>query len=464
MKKDQLKKIIVEVLLESKLSKITNVLERETFNFLNRSLEKYKKDSKKYEKQIFENVYSYPLRFRVRIIVMRDINAQHDVATVSGQSSEKKNTSYLDLIITLNPEDEPQVYNTIRPDIKGFFRHELEHKIQFGMNKVANKPILTAEEDQAYINALDRDDIYSYFVNKLEVPAYVKQMYAVAKTKKISFQDQCEHYLNNAMLLDYINDDEKNKILEVWYEYAKKELPALNLESKGNQLVTLLLEIKLDGFVSQISNSIMNFIRQSREWHIIGMDKKIGPLDKSTGYRIKRFADYETPINFTLYFAIQRTNKVSKIGFVIDANSGDFNDDPNILLSVTLDPNQEPKVYSTLLGYIKDVLRHELEHMTQVGINQIEGREKPELEKIRAKINKSKTDKYKYFLLRDEIPAMVKGMETRAKYEKKPIDLIFSEYLDYFIEQNMITEEQKSIVMKVWIDYVKKHLPLAKLS
>ena len=230
------------------------------------------------------------------------------------------------------------------------------------------------------------------------------------------------------------------------------------------QLTTLLLEIKLDGFVSQISNFIMQYVKKTKTYYDLGQEKKIGPLDKNTGYRVNHFADYEEPIIFTLYLALQRTNKVSKIGFAVDANSGDFKDDPNILLSIALDPEKEPQIYSTVLGYIKDAIRHELEHMTQEGINRVKGREKSELIKVRKKINKSKTEKYKYFLLRDEVPAMVKGMYTRAKYEKRPIDLVFSDYLDYFVDEKMITEKQKQIIIKVWIDYTKKQYPLAKFS
>ena len=110
------------------------------------------------------------------------------------------------------------------------------------------------------------------------------------------------------------------------------------------QLTTLLLEIKLDGFVSQISNFIMQYVKKTKTYYDLGQEKKIGPLDKNTGYRVNHFADYEEPIIFTLYLALQRTNKVSKIGFAVDANSGDFKDDPNILLSIALDPEKEPQI------------------------------------------------------------------------------------------------------------------------
>ena len=109
---------------------------------------------------------------------------------------------------------------------------------------------------------------------------------------------------------------------------------------------------------------------------------------------------------------------------------------------------------------LNDVVRHELEHITQVGKNKIAGRVKPSTSRQRELSQKD----YRYFLLRDEIPAMVAGMYRQAKTQKKELDIVFSNYLDYFIEIGQMTEEQKTLVMDTWIDYVKKNYPAAKFS
>lgn len=551
------------ILLET-FDKFAGILTNEIFEFL----KKTKKDYDINKKQIYKFVkqYSSPIKIYLKFIVARGDDITE--AEFDGYSQEYANgKSILAVNIFLNPKDEPTIYSQLAGRIKGLIQHELEHKTQEGINKKPGKIFLTAEEQKLYSDALDSGDFFSYFTNKMEVPAYAKQMYTVAKFYKIPVNIVVDVFLQNAVNAQLLTEEQKQKIKNIWMDEIKKRFPTAKIQetfikvnvnenlvshckkelkyaglfhklanfetltpitsdanewqdvskysndksntlfqnkrnpaifSKDNlrtwynvddvqnvnesiiflksllnesyfqkyklilnendlKLTTLLLEIKLDSFVSQLANELMYYIKKTKKDYDLGQEKKYGTLDKNSGYRVKEFKIFDEPLEFTFYVAILRKEKINELGYFVDGSVDNSGDDDNILISLAIDPTKEPMIYSNMLGNIKDVLRHEIEHLTQSGINKIEGRERPTSNSIRARINKTKNQKYKYFLLRDEIPAMVKGLITLSKYKHEPLQKVFSDYLDQFINQNLISQEQKDLIISTWSDYVKKN-------
>jgi len=194
-------------------------------------------------------------------------------------------------------------------------------------------------------------------------------------------------------------------------------------------------------------------------WKIIKFSKASYDLDNSdnvVAYNI----DYRVvpKLDFVLQFIIERTSLDGS--FQLDANIDDQGEDIKILLR--LDPDAEPSIYIQLNPKLHDVVRHELEHATQkFGKNYKHGKELPTSPEIRYVIQTTPDRIWEYFILDDEIPAMVRGMYKQAKVEKKPIDVIFNTYLDAFIISNDITNEQKSKILEIWIKYVNDNLPSA---
>ncbi len=111
---------------------------------------------------------------------------------------------------------------------------------------------------------------------------------------------------------------------------------------------------------------------------------------------------------------------------------------------------------------IKDVVRHELEHLTQDGENEKGGawHEDPKLRRpskymqddqfLRDLIDANFLPKSDYFKLEKEVDAMLQGMYFKAKKSKTPFKQVLNDYLDIFVDQGSISKEEKENILDVW--------------
>ena len=122
---------------------------------------------------------------------------------------------------------------------------------------------------------------------------------------------------------------------------------------------------------------------------------------------------------------------------------------------------------------IKDVVRHELEHLTQDGENEKGGawHEDPKLRRpskymeddqlIRNLIDAKLLPKSQYFKLEKEIDAMLQGLYFKAKKSKRPFKDVINTYLNIFLDQETITQEEKENILDIWRSRAKSlSLPL----
>jgi hypothetical protein len=149
------------------------------------------------------------------------------------------------------------------------------------------------------------------------------------------------------------------------------------------------------------------------------------------------------------------------------ADGGAYTEDKEyafIQLELTLDPANEPACYNKVVGVMKDIVRHEIEHLTQAGPNRLPQRPRATRSATRNKIAVNRGNAYKYYLLRDEVPAMVVGMNRLARHEKKPLDVVFLEFLEDQKPTKFLTDKEIRLIMKTWIAYARKRLPDALYS
>ena len=200
------------------------------------------------------------------------------------------------------------------------------------------------------------------------------------------------------------------------------------------------------------------------------------------GKEIFKEFEYSNPLEFTLSIKIVRVEEFEPAkskdfsglpwevinfenkGFAIDANSfiPKANElvDPEIEVVVYISPEAEPQCYPVLNYKLIDNIRHELEHLLQKGINKKSGH----IINTRKSVRADAQNNYRYFLLSDEIPAMVAGMYASAKKKRVPLDQEFTEYLQPFIETEVISQLEADKVITSWIDFAKKVYPAAKFS
>ena len=202
-------------------------------------------------------------------------------------------------------------------------------------------------------------------------------------------------------------------------------------------------------------------------WKIIHTTRKIYEIKRKSNSFKKEFPEYDggqkTGMLFDMTITVSR-NTHEKIACHVDGFAVPDEELVNELqIFVNIHPAAEPKIYSYLNALIQDTIRHELEHLTQGGDNVREHKPKPSTDAMR-KATEIPEKEWKYFLLRDEIPAMVQGLYRRAKILKRPLDTVMMEYLNYFKSVGELDDSHISKIMKEWLEFAHKNLPQAKYS
>ena len=165
------------------------------------------------------------------------------------------------------------------------------------------------------------------------------------------------------------------------------------------------------------------------------------------------------------YFDFEGIVKITDDEYNVDggANVGfdDKGDEITPILSVKFKIPKNPD-WQKVSFDIKDVVRHELEHLTQDGDNEKGGawHEDPRLRRpskymqddqfLRNLIDANLLPKSDYFKLEKEVDAMLQGMYFKAKKSKTPFKKVLNDYLDIFVDQGSISKEEKENILDVW--------------
>jgi hypothetical protein len=112
-----------------------------------------------------------------------------------------------------------------------------------------------------------------------------------------------------------------------------------------------------------------------------------------------------------------------------------------------IDPKLLPKYWEEISMNLKDVVRHEIEHLTHgEGINLNPAKELEDDHLIRKLIDDKLLKPVNYFKLMKEVDANLQGMYFRAKKEKRP----FRDVIDNYLDSQPINNEEKEEVLNIW--------------
>lgn len=146
-----------------------------------------------------------------------------------------------------------------------------------------------------------------------------------------------------------------------------------------------------------------------------------------------------------------------------DVNGDAFNetkrnaaDPPLIEIRLQLDPEYYPSILSEVAMHLRDLLRHEIEHLTQSGWNTVDGKFIASDQAMRRKIESGNLPPARYFTLPKETPAMIQGMYMKAKKSRMPFKQVVNDYLDRFVADNTISETEKQQIIDTWRTYLPK--------
>ena len=112
-----------------------------------------------------------------------------------------------------------------------------------------------------------------------------------------------------------------------------------------------------------------------------------------------------------------------------------------------IDPELLPEYWEEISMNLKDVVRHEIEHLTHgEGPNLNTGKFMEDDELIRKLIDADLLPPAQYFKLEKEVDANLQGMYLRAKKEKR----LFKDVIDTYLNAQDITPEQKEEILNLW--------------
>ena len=160
----------------------------------------------------------------------------------------------------------------------------------------------------------------------------------------------------------------------------------------------------------------------------------------------KKQGKFKTLIkNDDVEFDLDATIKFTNSGEpVVDGGLEETEDGFTIFVDFEVNKNDLPQKWSEVSMGLKDVIRHEVEHITQANLETSKFMEDDQL--IRGLVDAKLLPPAQYFKLEKEVDANLQGMYFRAKKEKKPFIDVINDYLN----KQDITPEQKEEILTLW--------------
>jgi hypothetical protein len=233
-------------------------------------------------------------------------------------------------------------------------------------------------------------------------------------------------------------------------------------------LKRMIVEGRYDSLVTKLSNRLLKIIKYSyssvsdpngmfAEQKIYYTSEADAPdiRDDSQQEKIwyEEISNEEIPLDFLLSLKVQWIDGIRGYDYGGDAyneTGRNGTDQPLIEIRFKIDPADYPQVLSKIAMDLRDVLRHEIEHTTQSGWNVKDSKYIRSDQALRKKIESGELPAARYFTLPKEAHAMIQGMYFKAKKAKIPLRQEIDEYLNRWIQEGAITEQDKQYILKHW--------------
>jgi hypothetical protein len=246
---------------------------------------------------------------------------------------------------------------------------------------------------------------------------------------------KCGHDNNNEQM-------EKNKDLFGLNQFA---IDFANEIAEG-----IVKEGRYDKSTNQFSKIVFEFFKDVHD-----RGDKTGEFEFSVGPFEEDI--YSEQFEFDLAGVVEITDDEYSVDGGANAGFDNKGDEITPLLSVKFKIPKNPD-WQRVSFDIKDVVRHELEHLTQDGLNVKGGvvSDDPKLARpskqmaddqlFRDMIDMDLLPKSDYFKLEKEVDAMLQGLYFKAKKSKRP----FKDVIDDYLATQPINTEEKEEILNVW--------------
>jgi hypothetical protein len=228
-----------------------------------------------------------------------------------------------------------------------------------------------------------------------------------------------------------------------------------------------LFEGKYDRLVGQISADAMKLVKDSNTPNgvydgvkIRYTEKEEVPdfndlIDDMQFLDVGNYLDPDTNLDVFVKLVIVRDeDPVYPQPFILDGNA---DEEPAILyIELTINPASEPQCYIELAPEMRNLIRHEIEHLTQRGWNMIPSKSMKRNYAQRIKIQADPGIYYKYYKLKDEVDANLHGIYAEAKTRKIPFSEMIVKFLDDRIAKGIVPGNKKREIYTLYKNRSKK--------
>jgi hypothetical protein len=239
-------------------------------------------------------------------------------------------------------------------------------------------------------------------------------------------------------------------------------------------LKSLIIEGRYDSLVTALSRQLLSVVKDSYaavkdpDGKFSGQkiyftkDETAPDINDDSKFKHVYFQEVENtqiPLEFYLELKVMWVEALNDFKYGGDAYNEikrNASSPPLIEVRFTIDPADYPNILSEIATHLRDVLRHEIEHITQSGWNLKDGKYIASDQALRKKIETGEKAPVHYFLLPKEITAMIHGLYTKAKKSKQPFKSIVNDYLDLWVDNGALKPSDKETILTTWRTYLPK--------
>ncbi|QQO91862.1 nicotinamide mononucleotide adenylyltransferase [Flavobacterium phage vB_FspM_immuto_3-5A] len=318
----------------------------------------------------------------------------------------------------------------------------LEYMLDQKMN-ITPLPEVKIRYDENQANDFFGKTAY-YDPNNQEVVLYVMGRHP--KDVCRSFSHEMIHHMQNMEgrlqgLAGTTNTNEDDVLQEIEKEaYLKGNITFRNWEDGlKNNNKKVMAEGRYDTVTNRVSSAIFNHWKKEVE----------------EGMKTTSFSDFieSDDLSFDVQATLvlkPGTKKLKIDGGADYSPEGEYDD--AIMVTFQIDPTMLPEFWEEISMNLKDVVRHEIEHLTHSDSDNLKtGKYIEDDQYIRDLVKLKLLKNREYFLLPKEVDANLQGMYLRAKKEKRP----FADVVNTYLDAQKITSKEKEEILALW----RKRLP-----
>jgi len=187
---------------------------------------------------------------------------------------------------------------------------------------------------------------------------------------------------------------------------------------------------------------------------------KLFDSEKATLY-VNDYDDKVSGIEVTVELKLAVTEDGVEPGnFFIDGSADADIDWPQIEVNIGIHPDdvKSGRIFSKIQPVLRDLVRHEIEHLTHGKDSAAEkpGKRMQGDKAMRRKIRQNPEIYYKYYLLPKEVDANIHGLYSRAKTLKQPYQKVVDDYLDSLVDDDVIDIKKRKLIYNTWKNRIPK--------